>query len=89
MLKIMSQNMLGGPAVDRSLESFRTELEQLKSLVNGIWDEQAKAEIQPVVEEFYEKMKFILKNYHSQGVGYSQGYEPNPNPLGQKLDIEG
>lgn len=67
----------GGQVRDRSLEGFKTILDQLQAEVKAVLDPEAKAALQSVVSEFYQKMRTILVACNKQGVGYSQQYRPN------------
>ena len=75
-------NRPGGALADRSLEGFRTLLDQLQMQMKSVQDQNVKNELYPIVNQFYEQMRQILMKYHGQGVGYSQNYQPNPSSMG-------
>lgn len=68
----------GGVVNDRSLEGFRTLIDQLAMETKGILDPQAKSEVNGLVTRFAADMKNTLLKYKSQNVGYSPNYQPKP-----------
>jgi len=69
-------NRPGGPLADRSLEGFDWVLQQLNSQIKSVFDPKARQELQQLASSFHEQMNHILSKYRTQGVGYSQRYEP-------------
>jgi len=77
---IEEQNRPGGAISDRSLEGFRYLLDELMKQTKGIIDPEVKAQIGPIVRDFYMRMREVLVQQHKQGVGYSPRYQPHQNP---------
>lgn len=75
----------GGMVADRSLEGFRSLLDQLEMTRKAVMDQQAKQEITSVLIPFRTQMQQILSKYKEQGIGYSQNYQPNPAPWSGKV----
>jgi len=68
------------PMADRSLEGFRNIMDQLQMQMKSVMNPEAKQELQPIVNQFYQQMREVLTRYKNQNIGYSQNYQPNPNP---------
>ena len=70
-------------ASDHSLEGFKTVLDQLQLLTNGVTNPQAKAEVGRLVANFNSQMKPILMKYHQPGNPvnpYASNMQPYPTP---------
>src|SRR5581483_3304144 len=72
----------GGQVRDRSLEGFTTLLNQLGMEMKSVMNPQAKQELMPLVNQFRQQMTQILSKYQSQGIGFSQQFQPNPTYWG-------
>jgi hypothetical protein len=72
----------GGHVMDRSLEGFKYLMDQLQIQMKGVQDPIAKQALQPIVNEFYAKMREALVGFNKQGIGYSPRYQPRKNPMG-------
>lgn len=65
---------------DRSLEVFPSLITNLAMAAKGVINPMAKSEINPAVSKFRMELEKILLKYQTQGVGFSQNYQPNPAP---------
>ena len=79
--KYLEVNLPGGQIHDRSLEGFKTILDQLRMQMKSVLDPNAKRELQQIVAHFTEEMFHVLSKYHAQGTGFSPRYEPTNHPF--------
>jgi hypothetical protein len=63
---------------DRSLEGFRSLLDQLRIQTKGVMDPQTKQEIYQLLNPFYQQMSALLQTKKSGGVGYSRRHQYEP-----------
>lgn len=75
---LIEQNLPGGAIADRSLEGFRPILDQLQMQMKSVINPEARQQLQPIVNQFYQQMRQTLLAFKGQGVGYSANYQPNP-----------
>lgn len=65
------------PISDRTLEGFRPILDQLQLQMKGVFNVEAKTALQPIVNDFYQRMRTTLLRFKAKGIGYSPTYQPN------------